>query len=264
MDTTDILRLYDQQERINGSHPSYRREAAEGVVRAVSHEPDRLSFIIYSDLTADNADRIIQEQIAWYHREVNGPGLEWKYYRHDRPPDLPQRLVAHGFTPDDQEGLLVLDLVDDPPEYLQTLSAAESGIDVRCIADPDQLRQVAAIQAAVYNENFDWLEKQLRENVRAEPDYWAIYIAYIDEMPACAAWASFPAGSQFAGLWGGATRPEYRKKGLYTAVVAARAQEALRRGYRFLTVDASDMSRPILEKRGFRLLTHTTPFTWTK
>jgi hypothetical protein len=31
---------------------------------------------------------------------------------------------------------------------------------------------------------------------------------------------------------------------------------------RFLTVDASPMSRPILEKLGFRCLTYTTPFVW--
>jgi GNAT superfamily N-acetyltransferase len=73
---------------------------------------------------------------------------------------------------------------------------------------------------------------------------------------------SLPTNSQFAGLWGGATLPQYRKMGIYTAVVAARAQEAIRRGYRFLTVDAGDMSRPILQKRGFQLLTYTTPYTW--
>jgi hypothetical protein len=45
-------------------------------------------------------------------------------------------------------------------------------------------------------------------------------------------------------------------------VVAVRAQEAIGRGYRFLTVDASDMSRPILLKRGFELLTYTYPYFW--
>jgi hypothetical protein len=32
--------------------------------------------------------------------------------------------------------------------------------------------------------------------------------------------------------------PEYRKRGLYTAVLAARVQEAIQRGYRFLTIEA--------------------------
>ena len=62
--------------------------------------------------------------------------------------------------------------------------------------------------------------------------------------------------SQFAGLWSGATLPAYRRRGLYTAVLAVRVQEAIRRGYHFLTIDASPMSRPIVARHGFQLLTY--------
>lgn len=257
MNKNEVLRLYDEQERRSSVHPSYRRETAVGIVRHVHPDPARLSFIIYTDLTAANADQIIQVQMDWYKAEVNGAGLEWKTYDHDTPPDLQQRLKAHGFVPEEREALLVLDLEDCPDVYLQPVTA-----DVRPAVTEAQFREIAALQTAVYQENFDWLAQQLSANAADQPDYWGIYTVYVDNVPACAAWVSFPPNSQFAGLWGGATRPEYRRMGLYTAVVATRAQEALRRGYRFLTVDASDMSRPILEKRGFRLLTYTTPFTW--
>lgn len=257
MNKNDILRLYDEQERQNSLQPSYQREKTARVVRHVHPDPTRLSFIIHTDLTAANADQTIQAQVDWYKEQVNGAGLEWKTYEHDAPSDLPQRLKSHGFEPDEREALLILDLENCPDVYLQPVTA-----DVRQVTSEAQFREVAGIQTAVYNQNFDWLIKQLSENVADQPDYWGIYTAYVDDMPACAAWVSFPPNSQFAGLWGGATRAEYRKMGLYTAVVAARAQEALQRGCRFLTVDASDMSRPILEKRGFQLLTHTTPFIW--
>jgi hypothetical protein len=39
-------------------------------------------------------------------------------------------------------------------------------------------------------------------------------------------------------------------------------QEAPQRGYRFLTVDASPMSRPILEKMGFQLIALSWPCQW--
>jgi len=68
------------------------------------------------------------------------------------------------------------------------------------------------------------------------------------------AWVRFNPGSQFASLWGGSTLEQYRGQGHYTALMAVRAQEAARRGVRFLTVDASPMSRPILEKQGFRVI----------
>ncbi len=253
---TEILALYDQQERINSKHPSYRCEKTAEIVRHVSLDPSRLSFILYSDLTADNADRVIQEQVDWYKNEVDGYGLEWKTYDHDSPPDLKQRLVKYGFEADEAEALLFIDLEDCPQVYLQPVTA-----DVRRVTNVAKIGEVTAVQSQVHAADFAWLEKELRENFIKHPDFLSIYIAYVDDKPACAAWISYPQGSQFAGLWGGATLPEFRKMGLYTAVVAARAQEAIKRGYRFLTVDASDMSSPILQKRGFQLLTYTTPFT---
>lgn len=255
MNVTEILALYDEQERRGGLHPSYQREETPEVVRQVSYDRSRLSFVIYSQLNEANADRVIAEQIARF-QEWGGYGFEWKTYDHDTPPDLQARLAAHGLEGDEREGLLVLDLADCPPVYLQPVTA-----DVRKIGI-EQVRDVTAVLTAVYDENYDWLEKQLRQNLADQPDYWSIYVAYVDNQPACVAWINFPTNSQFAGLWGGATRVEYRNRGVYTTVVAARAQEALQRGYRFLMVDASDMSRPILLKRGFKLLTYTTPFTW--
>jgi GNAT superfamily N-acetyltransferase len=87
-------------------------------------------------------------------------------------------------------------------------------------------------------------------------------VAYVDERPACAGWIYFHANGRFADLWGGSTVPEERGRGLYTAVLNARLKEAAERGYRFVTTDASPMSRPILAKHGFRLLTMAWPCKW--
>jgi predicted GNAT family acetyltransferase len=101
----------------------------------------------------------------------------------------------------------------------------------------------------------------LKHVLMHSPDSVSVYIAYVDGIPASAAWIDFHqlSGSQFAGLWGGSTLSEYRNRGLYTDLVAARAQEAIRRGIRFMTIDASPMSRAVLEKLGFRLLCMTVP-----
>jgi GNAT superfamily N-acetyltransferase len=63
-------------------------------------------------------------------------------------------------------------------------------------------------------------------------------------------------------LWSLSTLAAYRGQGLYTALLAARAQESIQRGIRFLTVDASPMSRPILEKLGFQWLSTFYPRKW--
>jgi hypothetical protein len=41
-------------------------------------------------------------------------------------------------------------------------------------------------------------------------------------------------GTEFATLWGGGTLPAWRSRGIYRAIVAYRANLALRRGFRYL------------------------------
>jgi GNAT superfamily N-acetyltransferase len=68
--------------------------------------------------------------------------------------------------------------------------------------------------------------------------------------------------TSFATLWGGSTLRQYRGRGFYTALLAVRAREARRRGFRFLQVDASPDSQPILARYGFRCLAYSTPYEW--
>jgi GNAT superfamily N-acetyltransferase len=78
-----------------------------------------------------------------------------------------------------------------------------------------------------------------------------------------AGWVEFHPGSRFAGLWGGATLRQWRGRGIYRALVARRAQLAAARGVRYLQVDASSESAPILRRLGFQALATTTPYVWT-
>ena len=77
------------------------------------------------------------------------------------------------------------------------------------------------------------------------------------------AWLVRDPRSEFATLWGGATRPEWRGKGIYRALVARRARFAVSTGARYLQVDASDDSAPILQRLGFVAVATTTPYLWT-
>src|SRR5438034_3652980 len=53
--------------------------------------------VIYSALTEQNADAVIESEIA-YQRSLGGH-CEWKLFAHDRPADLMKRLEGHGFMP---------------------------------------------------------------------------------------------------------------------------------------------------------------------
>jgi GNAT superfamily N-acetyltransferase len=71
-------------------------------------------------------------------------------------------------------------------------------------------------------------------------------------------------GTDFAGIWGGATRPEWRGRGIYRALTAARARSALRMGKTLITSDSTEYSRPILERSGLVKVSTTTPYQWRR
>jgi GNAT superfamily N-acetyltransferase len=246
----DLLARYDADERFAATYADTRREELPTLVRHV----DLLgtsSIVLYSRLSSTTADATIQEQLAYFNSL--GHDLEWKAYAHDQPPDLVERLACHGFAIDEREAILVLDLALSQP-------MSGSSARVRRIIRRDELRDVAAIRQRVYaTGNVDRLAYELEHT----PNGISIYVADHDGDPAACAWIRFPTSSAFASLWGGSTAPELRNRGLYTDLLNARVQEAHRREFRYLTVDARSTSRPILEKRGFQLLTFATACTWS-
>ncbi|WP_208026167.1 hypothetical protein [Amycolatopsis acidicola] len=70
--------------------------------------------------------------------------------------------------------------------------------------------------------------------------------------------------TEFAGAWGGSTRPEWRGRGIYRTLVAARARSTLAMGKRLLHSDSMDDSRPILERSGLLKISTTTGYEWSR
>jgi len=250
-----MIALYDQDQRKDVEYPDMRREVTPNVVRHIDTSGIGEGAVIYSQLDDANADDIIREQILYF--ENIGQDFEWKVYDYDAPSDLKERLASHGFIVEEAEAIMVLDLEDAPEVLWQPILPS-----VQRILDPEKISDVLTIEQQVWNEDFSSLGHYLAEALRNHPEQMSVYVAYIDEQPASAAWIYFPKHSQFASLWGGSTVSGFRQQGLYTALLAVRVQEAKARRVRFLTVDASDMSRPILEKFGFELIAYSYPCKW--
>ncbi|HEX6303355.1 MAG TPA: GNAT family N-acetyltransferase [Anaerolineales bacterium] len=252
MNTSQLIALFDQDQRIDVEYPDMRREVTPNVVRHINTSGAGEGMIIYSGLNETNADDVIREQVDYF--ESIGQDFEWKVYGHDKPPDLKDRLRSYGFTVEDVEAIMVLDL-KEAPEILRHPVRH----DVRRITDPGKISDVLSVKQQVWDEDFSWLGHYLAGALRDHPEQVSAYVAYVDGQPASSARIYFPGRSQFASLWGGATLSRFRKRGLYTALLAVRAQEAKTRQVRYLTVDASPMSRPILEKYGFELIAYSYP-----
>lgn len=145
---------------------------------------------------------------------------------------------------------MLLDLEACPAALLQPIQ-----VDIRQITDLAGLDDVVAIEEQVWGGNFAWLKQRLSSHLET-PGYLSVYVAYVDNRPASAAWTYFPPHNPFANLYGGATLPDERKNGLYTALLAQRVQEARQRDRRFLMVGCNQKSRPIVARNGFYFLAY--------
>ncbi|KAA0546948.1 GNAT family N-acetyltransferase [Bacillus sp. BGMRC 2118] len=251
MNKQQLLDIYTKEQRIEVEHPGWERLVTKHTIRNVSQFGEK-GFVIYSNLTNENAHEIINQEIEYF--SSISQGFEWKYYDYDQPANLKDLLIEKGFTIEDPEALLVLDI----ESKTDLLAMSISPEIVRITKDKD-IDGIVSLEDAIWNESHAELGERLKRDLKDDPENLLIYAAIIDGKVVSAAWMYLHEGTSFGSLWGGSTLPEYRGRGIYTSLIAIRAQEALKRGYTLLTVDASPMSAPILQKRGFELLAYSYP-----
>jgi hypothetical protein len=208
--------------------------------------------LIWSCLSHENAAGIIQREID-AHRAM-GVGFEWKLYGHDLPSDLLQRLERAGFHIGACEAVLVFDL--------QKIDDLKNATDNHSVVRVDQIEQLAdyrRVAEEVFGKDYTFTTTQLADAIRRGLVQHRGYVAYVEGEPASIGRLYTHPDSGFGGLYGGGTRPQFRRKGLYRAVVAARARDAAALGAKYLMVDALPTSRPILKRMGFEWVTDTWP-----
>ena len=64
------------------------------------------------------------------------------------------------------------------------------GPRVQRLTYPEKLVDAQTIQQQVWNEDASWVIDYLGESLRKVPERLSVYVAYVDERPASAAWSS--------------------------------------------------------------------------
>ena len=216
-------------------------------------------WVLYRDLDGlegPELDELIARQVQVFGKR--GETFEWKLHGHDRPADLPERLRAAGFVPEEQETVVIA-----PVDAIAAELTLPDGVSLREVTSRADLERMAAMEQTVWGEQHMWVPDMLGAELEANLEGLVIVLAEAADEVVCAGWIRFERPTEFATLWGGATLPDWRGRGIYRAVVAHRANLAAERGFRYLEVDASDDSRPILERLGFTAVTTTTPYVWS-
>jgi GNAT superfamily N-acetyltransferase len=249
MDSAAILARYDAEIRADPpAEVGVERVWADDVLRTVG----AYNFIGWWTFDAEAAAAAVTREAAFFRAK----GVQWKVYDHDGPPNLAAALLAAGFEEDGPETFLVLDM-----EAVSADFAAPTGIEVREVKDHAGAADLVAVSEAAFGRDEPWRLEQLVG--RLDDPTQALFVAYDGGVPVSSGRLELAPGKAFAGLYGGGTRPDYQGRGVYRALVAARAAEARRRGHRYLTVDARDTSRPILQRIGFQPLTSIRDWTLT-
>jgi GNAT superfamily N-acetyltransferase len=258
VDTQAVRDAFDTQVRrsTEADEPGAVVEAAEGVLRILA-PGDQTSCIIWSDLTAETADAVIAAQKQYF--ADRGTAVEWKFFDYDQPADLAERLLAAGFEPDDEELMLIAETA-----AIDATVVLPDGVRLVPVTDDAGVAALMTVHDLAFTDHpSPELGGRLLAQLREAPEQLQLVVAMAGDEPVSAARIEFPAGTDFAGLWGGGTVPGWRGRGIFRALVAYRAGLAAARGYRYLQVDALPTSRPILERLGFEPVASTTPYVFT-
>jgi GNAT superfamily N-acetyltransferase len=241
-----VLAEFDAEMRaVPVRSPSDAVEEADGVVRVVGAD----SWVILSHLDSTTAPSAVRAQAAFF--RGLGRRVEWKLFAHDRPPELAHILEAAGFVAEPTETMVALDLTE-------ASGAMEPvpGVEVRRASGAADLELASRVSLEAFGGKDGWHASQFAARL-GDPTL-GVYLAWVDDQPVGEGRLELPEGRRFASLWGGGTLPAFRGRGVYRALVAARAVVAKARGFRYLTVDARPTSRPILERLGFTPLDSVT------
>ena len=260
-DPARLLAAYDDQLRTDAETPSALSVTRLGPLRLVTFAGGR-GFVTYRDL--DGADaaavrRLVSAAVEHFRAEAGIDRVEWKTRGHDHAPGLHEALLEHGFTAAEPESIMLGDArglaVDVPlPE----------GVTVRRVTEEADVRAMSAMADEVFGDPVSDVMADALLRRLALREGMELWVGEADGRIVSAGRLEPVSGSDFAGIWGGATREEWRGRGIYRAVTAARARSALALGKTLLHSDSTEFSRPILERSGLVKVSTTTPYDWQR
>ncbi len=257
-DPEELLAAYDDQLRTDAETLGAVAVTRHGPLRLVTF-PGGRGFVTYRDLGGADATAVaalVAAGVEHFRAERQITRVEWKTRGHDRAPGLVEALLGHGFTRGEEESIMIGEAA-----ALAVDVALPAGVSLRRVDDESDVRAMTAMQDEVFGDPVSdrYADALLRR--LALGDGMELWVAQADGEIVCAGRLEPVAGTGFAGIWGGATRPEWRGRGIYRALTAARARSALGLGKHLVHSDSTAYSRPILARAGLLRVSSTTPYT---
>jgi N-acetylglutamate synthase-like GNAT family acetyltransferase len=260
-DTPDLLAVYDRQLRSDAEVANAVAVTRIGSLHLATFASGR-GFVTYPRLNEHEAAVVssrIGEVLAHFRQCPKITFVEWKTRGHDQIPGLHQSLLDAGFERQEPESIMI-----GRAELLDAVVALPAGVTIRRVTEEVDVRTMAKVEDVVFGSEF--VDEMVEELLRrlATDDELSLWVAEADGQVIGAGRLEPVAGTEFAGIWGGAMLESWRRRGIYRALTAARAKAALAAGKRFIYSDSTEHSRPILERSGLIKVSTTTPYFWRR
>jgi ribosomal protein S18 acetylase RimI-like enzyme len=256
-----LLAVYDHHLRTDAETPSATAVTRLGPLRLVTFPAGR-GFVTYRDLGGADSTaiaRLVRGALEHFRSDADITRIEWKTRGHDHAPGLHAALVDNGFVPDDPESIMMGEAA-----ALAVDVSLSVGVVLRQVTAEADVRAMCAMQDVAFGQPVDHAAADAVLRRLATGDGMQLWVAEVAGCVVSAGRLEPVAGTDVAGIWGGATRPEWRGRGIYRALTAARARSALRMGKTLIHSDSTEYSRPILERSGLVKVSTTTPYYWKR
>lgn len=261
IDRAGLLAAYDEQLRTDAETPSAVSVVRLGPLRLVTFAGGR-GFVTYRDLGGADLDaiqRLVPAALAHYQADPEISRVEWKTRGHDHAPGLHESLVENDFIAKEPESIML-----GEARMLAVDVDLPDGVSVRRITDEDDVRAMSSMTDEIFGDPAsDEMANALLRRLSLH-DGMELWVAEAGGQIVGAGRLEPVPGTEFAGIWGGATHPQWRGRGIYRALTAARARSALGMGKTLINSDSTEYSRPILERAGLATLSTTTPWHWKR
>ncbi len=165
--------------------------------------------------------------------------------------------MDNAFEPDEQESIMI-----GRAQLLDVTVALPKGVTLRKVSEAADVSAMTAMEDLAFGSDMSDAMTQALLRRLALNDGMELWVAEADGQIIGAGRLEPVAGTDFAGIWGGATLQAWRSRGIYRALTAARARSALAKGKTLVHSDSTEYSRPILERAGLIKVSTTTPYRW--
>ena len=217
---------------------------------------DYHNCVVHADLAPESADDAIRESVERF-RAHGVPGT-WHVTPSMRPPDLGERLVAHGFTHAGDERGMAADLLALPEDL-----SVPAGLSIELVRDEQDLMVWTDTLAMGFGEGrqeAEWVGAMYRKIGLGDDLPWRHYLGRLQGEPV--ATATLFLGAGVAGIYFVFTVPQARRKGIGATLTLQALRDARTLGYRSGVLGSSEAGYSVFRRLGLQEYCTISIYEW--